>query len=270
MNKISTVRNTKVYIYTDSQEAIRRLQKIQDLGPGRDIVQKCTILAQNLRSKGVETTIRWIPGHSNIPGNRIADTLAKKGANSISNSENLISLYYIKRRLNQSIKEKWINDWNKNKKGRHYLQFQPKIALKASKAYTDRRTWTAYIQLKLGHGYFRSYLSRLPQYETDKCTGHCNGIQSPSHLFFSCYHYRKEQRELKRQLKELFPEKEIITLTEIYNEKSRQIVYDYLRETRIATREWLLGLEREEEEREEEREEEEEREGEREEEQRSN
>jgi hypothetical protein len=96
---------------------------MQDLGPGRDIVQKCTILAQSLRDKGVETTIRWIPGHSKILGNEIADKLAKKGANSnsISNLENLTSLYYIKSRLKQSIKEKWINDWNKNKKGRHYL-----------------------------------------------------------------------------------------------------------------------------------------------------
>jgi hypothetical protein len=66
--------------------------------------------------------------------------------------------------------------------------------------------------------------------------------------FFSCYHYRKEQKELKKQLKELFPEKKIITLTEIYTEKSRQIVYDYLKDTRIATRDWLLGLEKEEEE----------------------
>jgi hypothetical protein len=62
------------------------------------------------------------------------------------------------------------------------------------------------------------------------------GIQSPSHLFLSCYHYREEQKELKKQLKELFPEKETITLTEIYTEKSRQIVYDYLKKTRIATR----------------------------------
>jgi hypothetical protein len=46
------------------------------------------------------------------------------------------------------------------------------------------------------------------------------GIQSPSHLFFSCYYYREEQKELKNQLKELFPEKEIITLTEIYAEKA--------------------------------------------------
>jgi hypothetical protein len=80
------------------------------------------------------------------------------------------------------------------------------------------------------------------------------GIQSFSHLFFFYYHYRKEQEELKKQLKELFPEKEIITLTEIYTEKSRQIIYNYLKKTRIITRDWLLGLEKKEEEREEERE----------------
>jgi hypothetical protein len=123
------------------------------------------------------------------------------------------------------------------------------------KLYIDRRTWTAYIQLKLGHGYFRSYLSRLPQYETNKCIRSCIGIQSLSHLFFSCYHYREEQKELKKQLKELFPEKEIIILTEIYTEKSRQIIYDYLKKTKITTRDWLLGLKKEEEEREEKREE---------------
>jgi hypothetical protein len=47
--------------------------------------------------------------------------------------------------------------------------------------------------------------------------------------------------------------KKKITLTEIYTEKSRQIVYDYLKKTRIATRDWLLGLEKEEEEKEEKR-----------------
>jgi hypothetical protein len=67
-------------------------------------------------------------------------------------------------------------------------------------------------------------------------------------LFLSYYYYREDQKTLKNQLKEIFPETGIITLTEIYNEKSRQIVYDYLKKTRIATREWLLGLERENEE----------------------
>jgi hypothetical protein len=42
--------------------------------------------------------------------------------------------------INIPIKEKWICDWDKNKKGRHYLQFQPKITQKTIKTHTDRRT----------------------------------------------------------------------------------------------------------------------------------
>jgi hypothetical protein len=162
-------------------------------------------------------------------------------------SQRTLSLNSIKGRLKQNIKEEWVKYWNKEKKGRHYLQFNPDISLKTTKTITDRRTWTAYIQLKLGHGFFRSYLVRLPQYDSNRCIGVCRGIQSPSHLYLSCYHYREEQKELQRKLKELYPKVERISLKEIYKEKSKEIVYNYLRTTRIATREWLLGLEEEEE-----------------------
>jgi hypothetical protein len=107
------------------------------------------------------------------------------------------------------------------------------------KSITDRRTWTAYIQLKLGHGYFRSYLYRLSKSETNRCTGACRGIQSPIHLYLSCRHYRAEQKELKDSLEGVSNRN--ITLADIYSEKNRQVVYNYLKKTRIATREWLLG-----------------------------
>ena len=109
------------------------------------------------------------------------------------------------------------------------------------KSITDRRTWTAYIQLKLGHGYFRSYLYRLSKSETNRCTGACRGIQSPIHLYLSCHHYRAEQKELKDSLEAV--SKRNITLADIYSEKNRQVVYNYLKKTRIATREWFLGQE---------------------------
>ena len=79
------------------------------------------MLAQSLRDKGIETTIQLIPKNSKIQGNKIAETLAKKRASSIANSETRVSLFYIRKRLNQSIKEKWICDWEKNKKDRYYL-----------------------------------------------------------------------------------------------------------------------------------------------------
>jgi len=58
----------------------------------------------------------------------------------------------------------------------------------------------------------------------------------------TCHHYKREQKELKDKLKDLSLRREP-TLVEVYAEKSRQAVYEYLKKTRIATREWLLGME---------------------------
>ena len=91
---------TRIYLYIESQVAFQRLQKVQDLGPGRDIVQKCAILAQSLRDKGVETTIQLILKNLKILGNKIADKLVKKKVNFITNLKNRVSLLYIRKRLN--------------------------------------------------------------------------------------------------------------------------------------------------------------------------
>jgi hypothetical protein len=134
-------------------------------------------------------------------------------------------------------------EWDKQKnKIKHYQQFRPTPTRKAIKPTTDRRTWTAYIQLKLGHGYYRSYLYRIGRAKTNRYTGQCQGIQSPIHLYQSCQNYKEEQKELRNKLREIYPNQEI-TLTEIYSEKSRETVYNYLKKTRVATREWLLGQE---------------------------
>jgi len=243
-SNIEVAESTSVCIYTDSKAAIDRLKKLHDIGPGFSIVQKCIQLASRITSYGARIAIRWIPGHANIPGNERADQLAKKGANTPQlNPQIKVSLTNIRRKLNKSIIDDWHRDWDQNTaKGRHYNKTGPRIARKAIKSITDRRTWTAYIQLKFGHGYFRSYLHRITRSDTDRCIGRCQGIQSPMHLYLSCYHYKEEQKELVSQLKDLYP-RQLITLAEIYAEKSRQTVYNYLRKTRIATREWLLGLE---------------------------
>jgi hypothetical protein len=98
INPINSSQETGIYLYIESQAAFQRLQKTQDLDPGRDIVQKCAILAQSLRNKGIETTIKLIPKNPKIQVNKIAKTLVKR-ANSISNLETRVSLFYIRKRL---------------------------------------------------------------------------------------------------------------------------------------------------------------------------
>ena len=58
---------------------------------------------------------------------------------------------------------------------------------------TGTITWSSYIQLKLGHGYFKSYLKRLPAYNSDRCDCNNSLVQSPAYLLLECSKYAPNQ-----------------------------------------------------------------------------
>ena len=59
----------------------------------------------------VELT-QWIPGHANIPGNKRADKLAKKGASSPTDVPT--SLETAKQQISSNKQEEWMNDLAKS------------------------------------------------------------------------------------------------------------------------------------------------------------
>ena len=96
--------------------------------------------------------------------------------------------------------------------------------------------WSSYIQLKLGHDHFRSYLKKLSGYDSDKCG--CNDIyiQSPAHLLTSCSKYQMQHSKIKKKLSisdDLSLKLLLTTREEI------QAVFDFLKESEIARRNWL-------------------------------
>jgi hypothetical protein len=54
-------------------------------------------------------------------------------------------------------------------KEKHYSQFECRSKWKTKAKTLKKQIWSTYIQLKLDHGYFKSYLNRLSNYDSNIC-----------------------------------------------------------------------------------------------------
>ena len=75
--KQQRLKEKQVYIFINSQAAIKRLQ-FNSLTGGQELVFKITQSCSYLASKNIFINFYWVPSHLGIYGNEIVDKLAKK------------------------------------------------------------------------------------------------------------------------------------------------------------------------------------------------
>ena len=97
----------------------------------------------------------------------------------------------------------WKDRWKIARKGRYYAQFNQTLSfqIKEYLKSADRLSFSTFTQMKLGHEYFKAYLHQLSDYDSKKCHGICVRDQTSEHLLTACQHFKKEQTELKNQLR---------------------------------------------------------------------
>src|SRR6266511_3688963 len=93
-----------------------------------------------------------------------------------------------------------------------------------------------YIQLKIGHGFFKFYLKRLLNYESAECFCYRNTIQNLTHLVLECSEYRVDRVETFEGLDNDQKSMEYLFNTRIGREK----LFKFLEKTKIASKKWLL------------------------------
>ncbi len=161
---------------------------------------------------------------------------------SVINNTKAIIIIFVKNQIDKETKLQWLNVWKSSiKKENQYWKHILKVNLsqKSLKKLRkiDRLTFSIFIQLKMRHDYFKSYLHRLSENKSNKCYKICNASQTSEHLLLNCKHYRSEQIKLKKktQLKNTD-----IIVTLFVTKIERIATLEYLKNTRIATRKWLL------------------------------
>jgi len=75
-----------VRLFIDNQYAIKTVQGDWNAKLNTDLIKEAKHRLQLLKSL-IPTFLIWVPGHAGIPGNDIADWLAKRGARNISSRE---------------------------------------------------------------------------------------------------------------------------------------------------------------------------------------
>ena len=225
----------------DNQAAIRR-----SLSPIATAGQHLSIrIIDNhndiLRTRpDIKINIQWVPGHTRVAGNEAADRCAKGAADLTYHCPgSFTSLAYIKRQIKEVSLSEWQQIWTTATKGREYCNIARRQRdwgpnWKPTKLITsaDQTTASTIHQLRLGHGYFKSFLIRLPPYESTQCQ--CSErVQSVRHLLLGCRLHQDERRQAGIT-------RETTLHSLLFTPRGIAMLQDFIRTTRVATRGWLL------------------------------
>lgn len=178
----------KIAICTDSQAAIAALSGHYTTS---SLVRESKHSLNNLANKN-EVYLIWVPGHSNIAGNELADELARNGSGQqIQGPEPFlpVALCTIKRELTNEVSTRCAQYWRSQSGATHakaclagHSQKFTKQLLSLSR--TDVRMVCAMLT---GHGPFRKHLARIGVQTENVCCRFCEEEDETGwHLLMAC------------------------------------------------------------------------------------
>lgn len=133
-----------------------------------------------------ELLLTWIPEHSNINGNEMADKLANIGR-SLNIAENIkVEKSDILAIVKNKTKNKFKNEWKReDNKGKWYTNIQENFSFKPwyiKFPYINRRHITSIIRRRTGHCLTGEHLHKIKIKENPYCD--CGQIENLDHIFF--------------------------------------------------------------------------------------
>ncbi|XP_035205549.1 uncharacterized protein LOC118180585 [Stegodyphus dumicola] len=167
---------SNVFIHSDSMSSLLAVGGRPSRHP---IVIKLQKMLLNLMPS-IRPILTWVPAHTGIKGNAIADSLAKEAATNTNLPEQYLPLpgSYVKRTTMSQLLSKWQDRWTMSPTGRRTFKFIPKVNINTISSSSAITTFLT------GHGTFPEYLHRFGLRTNDLCT--CGQRGTPDDYVFSC------------------------------------------------------------------------------------
>ena len=99
---------------------------------------------------------------------------------------------------------------------------------------TKREIRSSFYQLKLGHGYLKSYLYKIGLASNNKCR--CGSIETTIHLLLNCKVYKIQRKRLFASLKESLKIRTITPSILLHTQIGIKETLVFLKETKIYIR----------------------------------
>ncbi|XP_044722137.1 RNase H domain-containing protein [Hirsutella rhossiliensis] len=148
-----------------------------------DSSQKEFLEFQALAAEHGATEIRWIPGHTNIPGNEQADALAKAGTSQPEPADALPTLAYLRKVARQRPKDAFKAWWEVSAPQQYRVLDLDATTGCPPELTIPRPLLHHLLAARTHHGDFADYHERL-NHDDARLTCSCGRRKEPKHLFY--------------------------------------------------------------------------------------